>query len=154
MPEPIISSYQPSPVPSGREPTLLFNCIPNVVFANHRIFISHVRAGIPWRWLAGIIETTDQKEGIKNALSMTSDQLRDACQSETLDPETTEVVLDIARVLSLSISVWESQDLAAQWLKSPVPALTDLPPMSLMDSFEGRRWVMCVLKKIEFGQFS
>ena len=154
MPEPTIRSYQPSPVPSGREPTLLFNCIPNVVFANHRIFISHVRAGIPGRWLAGIIETTDQKEGIKNALSMTSDQLRDTCQSETLDPETTEAVLDIARVLSLSISVWESQDLAAQWMKSPVPALTDLPPMSLMDSFEGRRWVMCVLKKIEFGQFS
>jgi putative toxin-antitoxin system antitoxin component (TIGR02293 family) len=154
MPEPTIRSYQPSPVSSDREPALLFNCIPNAVFANHRTFISHVRAGIPGHWLAGIIEIMDQKEGIKNALSMTSDQLRDACQSETLDPETTEAVLDIARVLSLSISVWESQYLAAQWLKSPVPALTDLPPMSLMDSFEGRRWVMCVLKKIEFGQFS
>jgi uncharacterized protein (DUF2384 family) len=68
--------------------------------------------------------------------------------------EVTEAVLDIARVLALSISVWGSQDLAAQRLKSPVPARTDLPPMSLMDSFEGRRWVMCVLKKIEFGQFS
>ena len=154
MSEPTIRSYRPSRVTSDREPALLLTCIPNAVFANHRTFISHVRAGIPGHWLAGIIETVDQEECIKNALSMTPDQLRDACQSETLDPGTTEVVLDIARVLSLSISVWESQDLAAQWLKSPVPALTNLTPMSLMDSYEGRRWVMNVLDKIEVGQFS
>lgn len=154
MPEPTIRSYQPSPVPSDREPALLLNCIPRAVFADHRTFISHVRAGIPGHWLASMMKTMDQEEGIKNALSMTSDQLRDACQSEMLDPETTEAVLDIARVLSLSISVWESQDLAAQWLKSPVPALTGLTPMSLMDSYEGRRWVMSVLDKIEVGQFS
>jgi hypothetical protein len=85
MSEPTIHSYQPSPVPSGREPALLFSCIPNAVFANHHIFISHVRAGVPGHWLAGIVETMDQKEGIKNALSMTSDQLKDACQSEKLD---------------------------------------------------------------------
>lgn len=154
MSELTVRSYQPSPSTTDQKPERLLNCIPNAVFTSHSTFISHVRTGIPGHWLAGIIEAMDQEEGIKTALGMTSDQLRDACQLDLLDSQTTEAVLDIARVLSMSISVWESKDLAVQWLKRPVPALTGLTPMSLMDSFEGRRWVMSVLERIECGQFS
>ena len=149
-----VRSYRPSPAPTDQKPVLLLNCIPSAVFTNHSTFISHVRAGIPGQWLAGIIEAVGQEEGVKTALGMTSDQLRDACELDVLDSQTTEAVLDIARVLLLSISVWESKDLAVLWLKSPVPALTDLTPMSLMDSFEGRRWVVSVFERIECGQFS
>ncbi|WP_412537079.1 antitoxin Xre/MbcA/ParS toxin-binding domain-containing protein [Marinobacter sp. MIT932201] len=133
---------------------LLFGCIPDELFSNPEAFISAVRSGAPGQWLASMIQSTGLQEGIGNALAMNPDQLVLACQSDALSRRTTESMLDVARVLKAGEATWGSQEKSIEWLVSSVPALADNSPLNLMDTFEGRRWVMQTLRKIEYGDFS
>lgn len=135
-------------------PEMVLGCIPGNLFADHMAFIHAVRAGIPGHWLASVIQSSGADEGIAKALGVPQRQLDALCQIEALDIRTSEAVLEIARVLSSCFAVWESPALAKQWMRSGVPALGDESPVSLLDTHEGRRWVMDVLQKIEGGQFS
>jgi len=139
---------------SQQFPDMVFGCIPMNLFADSMAFIHAVRDGIPGHWLASVIQSSSADEGIAKALGMPPKQLEAMCQIEALDTRTSEAVLEIAKVLSLCFVVWESPVLAGQWLKNEVPALGDESPVSLLDTHEGRRWVMDVLQKIEGGQFS
>jgi len=136
------------------EQNLVFDCIPNDLFSNPEAFISTVRAGAPGQWLAHIIQSTGLKEGVGRALEMTPDQLLLTSQTDFLDRRTTEKMLDVARVLRDCEATWGSQDKSIEWLVSLVPALANNSPLSLMDTFEGRRWVIQTLHKIERGDFS
>ena len=133
---------------------MVFGYIPESLFADPVAFINAIRAGVPGQWLASVIQSSGLDEGIAKALGIPQKQLEIMCQMETLDARTSEAVLEIARVLSSCLAVWESPALVNEWLKSDVPALSDESPVSLLDTHEGRRWVMDVLRKIEGGQFS
>ncbi|PTB91050.1 hypothetical protein C9993_12905 [Marinobacter sp. Z-F4-2] len=124
------------------------------MLSNHVTFVQWARRGIPGDWLASLVGKTGLEIAIETALGMTSHQLRAACQADALDARTSEIVLHLARVLSYCVSVWEPRDEAVEWLSHPVHALADQVPMSLLDTFEGRRWVMEVLYKIKQGDFS
>ncbi len=124
------------------------------VLSNPVTFVQWVRRGIPGDWLASLVGETGLEHEIAIALGMTSSQLRAACQADALDARTSENVLDLARLLSYCVSVWESHDQAVEWLSHPVHALADQIPMSLLDTFEGRRWLTEVLYKLEQGDFS
>lgn len=133
---------------------MIFGCIPGILFADRVAFIHAARDGIPGDWLASVIQSSGADEGIAKALGVQLKNLEAMCRMETLDTRTSEAVLDIARVFSLCFAVWESPVLADQWLKSKLPALGDESPVSLLDTHEGRRWIIEVLRKIEGGQFS
>lgn len=135
-------------------PDMVLGCIPGNLFADRMAFIHAVRAGIPGHWLASVIQSSGAGEGIAKALGVAPKRLDAMCQIDALDIRTSEAVLEIAEVLSSCFAAWESPVLADQWLKSEVPALGDETPVSLLDTHEGRRWVMDVLRKIEGGQFS
>lgn len=139
---------------SQRCPDMIFGCIPGILFADRVAFIRAVRDGIPGHWLASVIQSSGADEGIAKALGVPPEKLEAMCRMETLDPRTSEAVMEIARVISLCVAVWESPVLADQWLKSKLPALGVQSPVSLLDTHEGRRWIVEVLRKIEGGQFS
>lgn len=147
------SYFSPSLLPAG-EPEFLLGYIPNALLSNREAFIACVRSGIPGQWLAGIINAIDCRDAIAEALNMAPEQLDAACEQDAMDSRSSEVVLDIARLLSVSVSVFESQEISKRWLNSSVPALADQTPASLMDTFEGRLWVTEILRKIQGGQFS
>jgi putative toxin-antitoxin system antitoxin component (TIGR02293 family) len=132
----------------------VFGCIPESLFADPVAFMTAVRAGVPGQWLASVIQSSGLDEGIAKALGVPQKKLEAMCQMENLDARTSEAVLEIARVLWSCFAVWESPSLAKEWLKRDIPALGDESPVSLLDTQEGRRWVMAVLRKIEGGQFS
>jgi len=133
---------------------MVFGCIPGILFADRVAFIHAVRAGIPGQWLASVIQSSGADEGIAKALGVPPKKLEAMCRIEVLDIRTSEAVMEIARVISSCVAVWESPVLADQWLKREVPALGNESPISLLDTHEGRGWVMSVLRKIEGGQFS
>jgi uncharacterized protein (DUF2384 family) len=68
-----------------------------------------------------------------------------------LDQRSSEIILDVVRLLMLCEGVWESRELAMRWLNNTVPALGDVEPVTLLDTYEGRRWVSQVLAQIEQG---
>lgn len=57
-------------------------------------------------------------------------------------------------VLQLAQIVFESKQIALEWLESPVPALEGKTPRQLMQSPEGCKRILKVLKKLESGEFS
>lgn len=62
---------------------------------------------------------------IAEILSISPEQLDAASEHDAMDSRLSEVVLDIARLLSISVSVFESQELSNRWLNSSVPALAN-----------------------------
>jgi uncharacterized protein (DUF2384 family) len=58
------------------------------------------------------------------------------------------------RTLDKIQRIWGSDEAAQSWLHSKVPALGGAEPAEMFDSYEGRRWVSQVVKKIEYGDFS
>jgi uncharacterized protein (DUF2384 family) len=135
-------------------PEMVVGCVPENLFADPPAFIRAVREGIPGHWLSSIIRSSGLDESIAKALGAPQKQLEVLCDMDVLDTRTSEAVLEIARVLYSCAATWESPVLANQWLKSGVPGLGGESPVSLLDTHEGRRWIIEVLRKIEGGQFS
>ena len=57
-------------------------------------------------------------------------------------------------LIEYASQVFESRQLACDWLNGPVAALGHRRPTELCETSEGRREVKGVLRKIEFGEFS
>lgn len=70
-----------------------------------------------------------------------------------LDEHQSEVISDALKIYNRACQVFESEQLANDWLQADVPALRGRP-IDLMDTAEGRRWVMDTLERIETGDFS
>jgi putative toxin-antitoxin system antitoxin component (TIGR02293 family) len=101
-----------------------------------------------------VVEATGLRETFLSILNVTSGNLSREYRKKALTKEASEEVLDAVRLLKQAVDVWESRDMAIEWLKSSVPALGGEKPINLFDTFEGRRWVAQVLNKIEHGEFS
>jgi putative toxin-antitoxin system antitoxin component (TIGR02293 family) len=133
---------------------VVFGVVPSEIFENRQNFIEVARAGIPGAWVKGLIDATGLRDTFVTILGVTSSNLSRIYKRKALNREDSEEVLDTVRLLRQAAQVWESQGAAMQWLKSEVPALGGVRPISLFDTFEGRRWASQVLRKIEYGDFS
>jgi|AntRauTorcE11898_2_1112593.scaffolds.fasta_scaffold15046_2 putative toxin-antitoxin system antitoxin component (TIGR02293 family) len=132
----------------------VFGVIPSKVFTSRKAFIDVSRKGIPGRWVKSVIDATGLRETFLEILNVSSGNLSREYRKKALTKEASEEVLDAVRLLSQAVDVWESRPLAIEWLNSPVVALGGERPITLFDTFEGRRWVSQVLNKIEHGEFS
>lgn len=152
----LVATYRPKVVNVNPDAPdqMLFGAIPSTVFANRKAFIDVSRKGIPGRWVKSVVEATGLRETFLGILNVSSGNLSREYRKKALTKEASEEVLDAVRLLSQAVDVWESRELAIEWLKSPVPALDGERPITLLDTFEGRRWVSQVLNKIEHGEFS
>lgn len=70
-----------------------------------------------------------------------------------LDKHQSEVIIDVLRIYDRACQVFEDERLADDWLQADVPALRGRP-IDLMDTAEGRSWVLDTLERIETGDFS
>lgn len=132
----------------------VFGAIPSRVFANRKAFIEVSRKGIPGKWVKSVVDATGLRETFLSILNVSSGNLSREYRKKALTKEASEEVLDAVRLLTQAVNVWESREMAIQWLNSPVAALGSERPITLFDTFEGRRWVSQVLNKIEHGDFS
>lgn len=124
------------------------------VFQNPAIFITTVRSGISGTMLKNALEEIGSESVFSRALHTDPAGLNDYCSKDVLDSQKSEIILDTIRVLEELRQTWESENLAHTWLESDVPAFGEEKPMDLFDSWEGRRWLLSVAKKIENGEFS
>jgi len=151
-----VSTYRPKMLAVNLDAPekTVFGAIPSKVFANRKSFIEVSRKGIPGRWVKSVVEATGLRETFLGILNVSSGNLSREYRKKALTKEASEEVLDAVRLLSQAVDVWESREMAIEWLNSPVAALGGERPINLFDTFEGRRWVSQVLNKIEHGEFS
>jgi uncharacterized protein (DUF2384 family) len=124
------------------------------IYHSPAISIATVRAGISGHVLKRALEHFDSKQIFARALSTNVAGLEAYCGEKPLDRQRSEVVLDTMRTLDKVQRIWGSDEAAQNWLHSKVPALGGAVPAEMFDSYEGRRWVAQVVKKIEYGDFS
>ncbi len=74
-------------------------------------------------------------------------------QREMLKLEESDGIARLVRVMGRAIRVFEDEDLAEEWLRSPNPALDDEIPMQMARTDIGAREVEGVLTRIEHGVF-
>jgi putative toxin-antitoxin system antitoxin component (TIGR02293 family) len=71
-----------------------------------------------------------------------------------LNSEESAKVVRLARIIERTEDVFESLDLAIDWLKSRNTALSGLTPLSLVDTDVGAESVLDTLGRIEHGVFA
>ncbi|MCL4526580.1 MAG: DUF2384 domain-containing protein [Gammaproteobacteria bacterium] len=71
-----------------------------------------------------------------------------------LNSEESAKIIRLARVIERAGEVFESRDLAIDWLNSKNAALSGLTPLSLMDTDVGTESVLDTLGRIEHGVFA
>lgn len=59
-----------------------------------------------------------------------------------------------ASVLQMAKTVFESQEIALEWLENPINALDGAIPSQLLENPEGRVRIYQILSKLETGDFS
>lgn len=129
--------------------------LPKGVFSDEVAFIQQVRQGISGRVVVEAIEAFGgDRELFVRLLETTSGNLHRYYRRAALGRSESEEILDALDVLRYAIQVFESDELAREWLKCEVPALSGSRPVDLLDTFKGREVVRQVLGKIEYGEFS
>lgn len=124
------------------------------LFSNPMVFITAVRSGVPGNVVEKILGWFDDSELFARALNSSETGLSNYCTQAKLSRQDSEIILDTVRTLSNIYSIWNSATAAKKWLYSSVPALGSMPPASFFDTFEGRRHVLHVTRKISYGEFS
>lgn len=99
------------------------------------------RIGIDARRLYGIIGVSERTAARKKA------------DNKPLDPEQSDVLARIARIVGLAEDVLESPQAAHRWLDKPNRVL-GAAPLSLLDTDIGTEQVEEVLMRIQYGIYS
>ena len=94
-----------------------------------------------------------QKE-LAGLLHLTPRSLQRMDEDQRLPPAASGVLLELARLFRRAVDVLGSDTLANQWLRTPVPALNNAPPLTLLDTPVGIQWVVTLLGRIEHGIYS
>lgn len=128
--------------------------LPTAVFDNTLNFIRAVHDGLPGTIVRQAIGVLGHRELFVNILGVQSANLSRVYRRKHLDKTDSESVLDLLRVVSEARRVFESRELADEWLSTVVPALGGNRPIDLCDTFEGRDLVRDALRKVQYGDFS
>ena len=127
--------------------------IPASALSDRTIYIQTVREGLPGYTVKAGTKLIGRSLFIR-LFDTNSANLSRFYNKKHLNRHDSEEVLDTFRVTAEAIRIWEDKDAALEWLNMPIPALAGDKPIDLFDTFDGRRWVSEVLRKIEFGEFS
>jgi putative toxin-antitoxin system antitoxin component (TIGR02293 family) len=129
--------------------------VPSAVYRDKVAFIQTVREGISGSVVKQAIHALgDNRELFVRLLETTPGNLHRFYKRKALSRTDSEEVLDVLRVFYQTREVFGDGDKALRWLNTSIPALSGEKPLDLFDTFEGRRLVREVLRKVEYGEFS
>lgn len=91
---------------------------------------------------------------IANALHIDESNLPRLLKRQVLTKDQSETLLDTARIFVRLSKIFGDPKQGMAWMDSEIPALGGQRPTTLLDTFEGRRWIDQVLTSIEYGEFA
>ncbi len=120
---------------------------------NQAGYIRAVRKGISGEVVKRAVKIFDNRELFVRVLGTTSSNLSRCYRVKKMNRVDSEEMLDTIRLYNQAYSLFGGMEKTKAWVKTPVSALAGEKPESLFDTFEGRKWVSQVLRKIEYGEF-
>lgn len=124
------------------------------IFRNRASFIRAARTGVRGELARNAVATLGRRELFAKVLQTSPANLSRCYHRKSLTPAQSEGLLDTLRLFDYAGRVFGAFGKVQAWLDAEVPALGNLPPAELLDTFEGRALVKEALDKIEYGEFS
>ncbi len=125
---------------------------PNVDIMSAIGYLSIVRSRVSGDQLKAITDLIEEKELIARSIGTTSN-LSKSYQTKRLSSAETDNLIDLLRVYIQAVKIYESLDLAKEWMRSSIPALGGEIPVNMLDSHAGREVVRQALRRMEFGEY-
>lgn len=125
---------------------------PNVDIMSPIGYLSIVRSRVSGDQLKAITDLIEEKELIARSIATTSN-LSKSYQAKRLSSAETDNLIDLLRIYIQAAKIYESLDLAKEWMRSSIPALGGEIPVKMLDSHAGREVVRQALRRMEFGEY-
>jgi uncharacterized protein (DUF2384 family) len=125
---------------------------PNVDIMSPIGYLSIVRSRVSGDQLKAITDLIEEKELIARSIGTTSN-LSKSYQTKRLSSAATDNLIDLLRVYIQAAKIYESLDLAKEWMRSSIPALGGEIPVNMIDSQAGREVARQALRRMEFGEY-
>lgn len=117
-------------------------------------YITSIRGGLAGSAVRSLTEALHMpRVVVSEILNVDESNVARLYQRPRVSVAQSESIMDTTRLMLKAVRVFGNQDLATEWLQTPVPALGNARPFDLMDTFEGRKWIDQVLSNIESGEF-
>lgn len=118
-------------------------------------WIGLARHGVSKQLMLSVQEQLElsQKE-MATLLHLTPRTIQRMKEEQLLPPAASGQLLELLRLYRRATDVLGDASHARRWLRTPVTALNNVPPVSLLDTPAGFQWVFDVLGRIEHGVFS
>ena len=126
--------------------------VPANALADQAEFIRLVRGGVSGETVKRAVKVLENRDLLVRILGTTSSNLSRYYRVKRMTRVDSEEMLDTIRLYGQAVEVFGDLETAKEWIKTPLPALSGERPEDLFDTFEGRRWVAQVLRKIEYGE--
>jgi putative toxin-antitoxin system antitoxin component (TIGR02293 family) len=117
--------------------------------------VARIRRGMPmaeFRALADWLDVPDEQ--LAAMLGISRATLHRRRKSGHLESPESERIVRFARLLARATEVFEGEEAAREWLKSPAVAFSGESPLSFADTEVGAREVEALLGRLEHGVFS
>lgn len=116
-------------------------------------YLSIVRSGVSGKKLKAITKLIEERELIARSIGTAPSSLSKSYQSKRLSSIATDTLIDILRVYVQAAIIYESVNLAKEWMRSSIPALGGEIPTNILDSHAGCEIVRLALRRMEFGEY-
>ena len=123
--------------------------VPSAAFVDQAVYIRTVRAGLSGEVVKQAIDAIGHRDFFVRLLGTTSGHLNRLYGRKSLGPARTEGLLDTLRIFDAAAAAFGGLERARDWLGTTLPALEGDRPIDLCDTFEGRRLVREVIRKID-----
>ena len=118
----------------------------STTFENPSEYIDTVRAGITGGVAKRILEAFDIKRSVAASILQTQESnVARLYNRANIKGNVAEDLLQSLKVNLKALEVFEDKDLVREWMDTPIPVLDGNTPNSLMDTCEGRSWIMATL---------
>ena len=127
--------------------------VPSAAFVDQAAYIRTVRAGLSGEVVKQAVEAIGHRDFFVRLLGTTSGHLSRLYGRKSLGAARTEGLLDTLRIFAAAAAAFGGLERAQDWLGTALPALGGDRPIDLCDTFEGRRLVREIIRKVEYGEF-
>ena len=127
--------------------------VPSAAFVDQAVYIRTVRAGLSGAVVRQAIDAIGHRDFFVRLLGTTTGHLNRLYGQRSLGPARTEGLLDTLRIFAVAAAAFGSLERAQDWLGAELPVLGGDRPIDLCDTFEGRRLVREIIRKVEYGEF-
>jgi putative toxin-antitoxin system antitoxin component (TIGR02293 family) len=110
-----------------------------------------VRSGLPVAAADLLVSSGALTASELDALVLPRKTLANRRKIGTLNPEQSDRLTRVARIISIAEETFGTPEKAHKWLRRPTTALEDHAPLRLLDTDEGTRMVETLLGRISHG---